>query len=40
VVAEPTPAWLAIPGLILVTAIVLVISGYRIRKMEIHYGSD
>ncbi len=40
VVAEPTPAWLAIPGLILVTAIVLVISGYRIRKMEISYGSD
>lgn len=40
VVAEPTPAWLAIPGLILVTAVVLVISGYRIRKMEIRYGSD
>jgi ABC-type transport system involved in multi-copper enzyme maturation permease subunit len=40
VVAEPTPAWLAIPGLILVTLIVLVISGYRIRKMEIRYGND
>ena len=40
VVAEPTPAWLAIPGLILVTIIVLVISGYRIRRMEIRYGSD
>ncbi len=40
VVAEPTPAWIAIPGLILVTLIVLIISGYRIRKMEIHYGSD
>lgn len=40
VIAEPTPAWLAIPGLILVTLVVLVISGYRIRRMEIRYGSD
>jgi ABC-type transport system involved in multi-copper enzyme maturation permease subunit len=40
VVADPTPAWLAIPGLILVTLIVLIISGYRIRKMEISYGSE
>ena len=40
VVAEPTPAWLAIPGLVLVTVVVLIISGYRIRKMEIRYGSD
>ena len=40
VVAEPTPAWLAVPGLILVTLVVLIISGYRIRRMEIRYGSD
>jgi ABC-type transport system involved in multi-copper enzyme maturation permease subunit len=40
VVAEPTPAWLAVPGLILVTIVVLVISGHRIRRMEIRYGSD
>jgi ABC-type transport system involved in multi-copper enzyme maturation permease subunit len=40
VVAEPTPAWLAIPGLIVVTVVVLIISGYRIRKMEIRYGND
>jgi ABC-type transport system involved in multi-copper enzyme maturation permease subunit len=40
VVAEPTPAWLAVPGLILVTLVVLIISGYRIRRMEISYGSD
>jgi len=40
VVAEPTPAWLAVPGLILVTIVVLIISAYRIRRMEIHYGSD
>jgi hypothetical protein len=40
VVAEPTPAWIAIPSMLIVTAIVLVISAYRIRRMEIRYGSD
>jgi ABC-type transport system involved in multi-copper enzyme maturation permease subunit len=40
VVAEPTPAWISIPGLLLVTVLVLVIAGRRIRRMEIRYGSD
>jgi ABC-type transport system involved in multi-copper enzyme maturation permease subunit len=40
VVAEPTPAWIAVPSMLVVTAIVLVISAVRIRRMEIHYGSD
>jgi ABC-type transport system involved in multi-copper enzyme maturation permease subunit len=40
VVAEPTPAWLSIPGLIIVTALVLFAAGTRIRRMEIRYGSD
>ncbi len=40
VVAEPTPAWISIPGLIIVTALVLFAAGTRIRKMEIRYGSD
>jgi ABC-type transport system involved in multi-copper enzyme maturation permease subunit len=40
VVADPTPAWIAIPSLVIVTAIVLVISASRIRRMEIRYGSD
>jgi hypothetical protein len=40
VVAEPTPAWIAIPSLIIVTIVVLVLAAYRIRKMEIRYGSD
>jgi len=40
VVAEPTPAWIAIPRLIVVTAIVLFLAGLRIRRMEISYGSD
>lgn len=40
VVAEPTPAWIAIPSLLVVTIIVLVLAAYRIRHMEIRYGSD
>ena len=40
VVAEPTPAWISIPGLLLVTVLVLIIAGRRIRRMEIRYGSD
>ena len=38
VVAEPTPAWIAIPSLIAVTALVLFIAGRRIRHMEVRYG--
>jgi hypothetical protein len=40
VIAEPTPAWISIPGLLLVTLLVLIIAGRRIRRMEIRYGSD
>jgi ABC-type transport system involved in multi-copper enzyme maturation permease subunit len=40
VVAEPTPAWIAVPSLIIVTALVLILASYRIRRMEIRYGSD
>jgi len=40
VVAEPTPAWIAVPSLIAVTALVLILASYRIRHMEIRYGSD
>src|SRR5436853_3004249 len=40
VVAEPTPAWIAIPGLVIVTALVLILAGTRIRRMEIRYGSE
>lgn len=40
VVAEPTPAWIAIPGLLIVTLLVLVAAGYRIRHLEIRYGSE
>lgn len=40
VVAEPTPAWIAIPSMLLVTFFVLILAAYRIRHMEIRYGSD
>jgi hypothetical protein len=40
VVAEPTPAWISIPGLLIVTALVLFGASRRIRRMEIRYGSD
>jgi ABC-type transport system involved in multi-copper enzyme maturation permease subunit len=40
VIAEPTPAWISVPGLLIVTAIVLIAAGTRIRRMEIRYGSD
>ena len=40
VVAEPTPAWIAVPSMLAVTILVLIIAAYRIRHMEIHYGND
>ncbi|HKC62155.1 MAG TPA: hypothetical protein VKB86_00890 [Pyrinomonadaceae bacterium] len=40
IVTEPTSAWLTVPGLIFVTAIVLVMASLRIRRMEIKYGSE
>lgn len=40
VVAEPTPAYIAIPSMLGVTIVVLVLAAYRIRRMEIRYGSD
>jgi ABC-type transport system involved in multi-copper enzyme maturation permease subunit len=39
-VAEPTSAWVSIPGLLLLTAFVIVFAGYRIRRMEIGYGGE
>ncbi|HEX6716402.1 MAG TPA: hypothetical protein VF088_04790 [Pyrinomonadaceae bacterium] len=40
VVADPTPAWIAVPSMVIVTILVLVLAAYRIRHMEIRYGSD
>lgn len=40
VVADPTPAYIAVPSMLIVTIIVLVLAAYRIRHMEVRYGSD
>lgn len=40
VVAEPTPVWIALPSMLGVTILVLILAAYRIRHMEIRYGSD
>jgi len=40
VVAEPTPAWISVPGLLVVTALVLFVASRRIQRMEIRYGSE
>lgn len=37
VVVDPTPAWLAVPGLLIVTLLVLIAASYRIRHLEIKY---
>src|SRR5437667_2104180 len=40
VMVEPTPAWISVPGLLILTVLVLIAAGTRIRHMEIKYGSD
>jgi ABC-type transport system involved in multi-copper enzyme maturation permease subunit len=37
---EPTPAYLSIPGLLVVTALVLTVASFQIRRMEIRYGGE
>lgn len=40
VLAEPTPAWISVPSLILFTAVVLFLAGLHIRRMEISYAGE
>jgi ABC-type transport system involved in multi-copper enzyme maturation permease subunit len=40
VVGDPTPAWIAIPGLLLVTVLVLIVASRKIRHLEINYGGE
>jgi hypothetical protein len=40
VLADPTPAWIAIPGFVLTTGIVLALATWKMRKLEIRYGSE
>lgn len=38
VLTDPTPAWLAIPGLLVLTAVLLALTGLSVRRMEASYG--
>jgi ABC-type transport system involved in multi-copper enzyme maturation permease subunit len=40
VLAEPTPAWMSLPSLLVFTAVVLFLAGRYIRRMEISYAGD
>lgn len=40
VLVEPTPGWIAVPSLIIFTVVLLALSGYYIRRMEISYAGD
>ena len=40
VLAEPTPAWISVPSLLLFTGLVLFLAGMHIRRMEISYAGD
>jgi len=40
ILAEPTPAWLSVPGLLIFTAAVLAVTSWWARRMEIAYGSE
>ncbi len=40
VVAEPTPPWLAVSGLVLFAALVLAFARWRVRRLEVLYSSD
>lgn len=37
VAAEPTPAWLAIPGLLILSALVLAYAAKQAHKLEVSY---
>jgi ABC-type transport system involved in cytochrome c biogenesis permease component len=40
IIADPTPIWVAVPGILIFTALVLVLAGWKARRMEISYGDD
>ena len=40
ILADPAPLWLALPGLLAVTVLVLILAGLQLRRIEINYSSD
>ena len=39
-VAEPTPPWLAVSGLLLFATLVLAFACWRVRRLELLYSTD
>ena len=39
-VAEPPSPWLAVPALLVVAAAMVVLSAWKVRRLEIHYGEE
>jgi ABC-type transport system involved in multi-copper enzyme maturation permease subunit len=39
-VAEPTPAWISVAGMLALTAVVLLLSSLQVRRLEINYGGE
>ena len=39
-IADPVSGWVAVPGLLVLTIVILIIASYRIRRMEIKYTSE
>jgi ABC-type transport system involved in multi-copper enzyme maturation permease subunit len=39
-IADPTPAWLAVPGFLVFAAVVLFFAAYRVRRLEVSYGDE
>ncbi len=40
ILADPAPLWLAVPGLLLVTILLLTLAALQLRRQEINYTSD
>ena len=40
VVVEPVPGWIAVPGLVCLSVVLLVIACLKIQRMEISYLAD
>lgn len=40
VVSQPPPAWVAVLGSIALTVAVLLLAGWRVRRMEVSYGGE
>lgn len=40
ILGEPTPAYLAVPGLLIVACVCLWLAGRKVRQLEINYGAE